>query len=113
MPYRTNPYNEPIKKITELLKSLDPNSEEFAKTFLLKNDDIANYLTGFLAESDIKLLQDPSHLRNLKHGVIAMKWQSLHNIDFKISYSKLYETQPNSQPEFDIILKALLADRQK
>lgn len=108
MPEQSNSSDEPGKDLNYLSKLLGHHSEEFAKIAHLDNDFVANYLIGFLSEGDLRLLQEPSYLKGLLNGIVALKWHSVHNINYEISYAVLHRRNPASQPEFDIILNELL-----
>jgi hypothetical protein len=108
---QTNSEDESSKKIIELSNRWEHNLEDFARKSLLNNDYVASYLIGFLGEGDLRLLQEKEYLQNIMNGMVSMKWQVLHGIDFEISYSKLYDTNPTTQEEFDALLKTLLEGR--
>lgn len=100
--------DETNNKLNDLSKLLGHHSNAFAKIAHLDNDFVANYLIGFLGEADLRLLQEPSYLQALMNGIVALKWHSIHNINYEISYAVLHQQNPTSQPEFDAILNELL-----
>lgn len=104
-----NMKERPVENRTKFVESL----EEFAKKALSNNDYVASYLIGFLDEGDLRLLQETEYLQSIMNGMVAMKWQVFHGINFVISYAKLYETNPKTQEEFDALLKTLLEEMQK
>jgi hypothetical protein len=108
MAEESNNPDESRKDLRDLSKLLGHHSEEFAKIAHLDKDFVANYLIGFLSEGDLRLLQEPSYLKGLLNGIVALKWHSVHNINYEISYAVLHQRNPASQPEFDIILNELL-----
>ena len=109
---QTNSEDEPQKKPYELSKFSGHSSEEFARKALLNNDYVANYLIGFLGEGDLRLLQETEYLQNIMNALIALKWQLFHHINFEFSYAKLHDSNPNTQQEFDTLLKELFEEIQ-
>ncbi|MFN8347749.1 MAG: hypothetical protein U0X91_22280 [Spirosomataceae bacterium] len=105
---QSNPSDGQNKNLFELFKLLGHTSEKFAKIAHLKNDYVANYLIGFLGEGDLRLLQEQEYLQIMMNGLIALKWQLMHNISYEITYAKLHDTNPTTQLEFDTVLKELL-----
>lgn len=95
-------------KLSQLSKILGHHSQKFATIAHLNNDYVANYLIGFLREGDLRLLQEKEYLRSLMNGLIALKWQEIHQINYEISYAKLYYTNPETQSEFDTVLQELM-----
>ncbi len=105
---QSNPSEESNRKQFELSKILGHHSEKFAKIAHSNNDFVANYLIGFLSESDLRLLQEKEYLKDILHGMVALKWQLVHEVNYEFSYAKLHELTPITQPEFNELLKELL-----
>lgn len=105
---QSNPLDGPSKHLFELSKLLGHTSEKFAKIAHLKNDYVANYLIGFLGEGDLTLLQEKEYLQDMMNGLIALKWQYIHDISYEVAYAKLHDTNPTTQVEFDTVLRELL-----
>lgn len=105
---QSNPSDGPSKHLNELSKLLGHTSEKFAKIAHLKNDYVANYLIGFLGESDLRMLQEKEYLQDMMNGLIALKWQYIHDISYEVSYAKLHDSSPATQAEFDTVLRELL-----
>jgi len=105
---QSTPSEESNRKQFELSKILGHHSEKFAKIAHSNNDFVANYLIGFLGEGDLMLLQEKEYLRDLVNGIVALKWQFLHGINYEISYAKLHDTIPTTQLEFNAVLNELL-----
>jgi hypothetical protein len=105
---QSNPSDGPGKHLFELSSLLGHTSEKFAKIAHLKNDYVANYLIGFLGEGDLRLLQGREYLQDMMNGLIALKWQYIHDISYEVAYAKLHDTKPATQSEFDAVLKELL-----
>ncbi|MFN8349701.1 MAG: hypothetical protein U0X91_32170 [Spirosomataceae bacterium] len=108
MPDLTNSEDDERKKLSELSKLLGQSSEKFAKIAHSKNDFLANYLIGLLKEEDMRLLQDSKYLKPIMDAIVALKWQSLYQIHYEISYAKLHDTNPQTQQEFDAVLQELM-----
>jgi len=105
---QSNPSDLPGEHLNELSKLLGHTSEKFAKIAHLKNDYVANYLIGFLGESDLRMLQEKEYLQDMMNGLIALKWQYIHDISYEVSYAKLHDSSPATQAEFDAVLRELL-----
>ncbi len=109
---QSDPSEEPDKKLYELSKILGHSSTKFAEIAHLKNDYIANYLIGFLGEADLRLLQEKKYLKDMINGLVSLKWQYIHDINYdinyEISYAELHDKNPTTQEEFDAVLQELL-----
>ena len=44
----------------------------------------------------------------MMNGLISLKWQHIHDINYEISYAELHDKNPITQEEFDAILQELL-----
>jgi hypothetical protein len=69
------------------------------------------------SDKPYKTLNDLSkllgHLQALMNGIAALKWHSVPNINYEISYAALHQKKPVAQSEFDDILKKPLKFLQK
>jgi hypothetical protein len=109
----SNPLNNSIKKMVEIIRVLGHLSQEFAEIAHLKNNFVTNYLIGSLGEGGLILLQEKEYLQKIMNGIIATKWQVFYDIDYEISYAKLYDNNPTTQEEFDALLRSLFEESQK
>lgn len=61
-----------------------------------------------MGEGDLRLLQEKKYLQDMMNGLIALKWQHIHDINYEISYAEIHDRNPTTQEEFDTLLSELL-----
>lgn len=79
-------------------------------TELITNENpVANYLSGTLSEEHlINIIPSVENLEDIKYAIIALNWHFNHkSIAYEMAYVKLRENKPNTQEDYDTILKGL------